>query len=313
MIMALPQNIIDVDVAKNRSDALCLATAKAERIYTIKQSLAQVAKGGKGCLGVLEASGGDERPPTEALTRFKADFCLVNPRHAREYARATGKLAKTDRVDAEMLARMGRALELQPTPPTPSERVELTERVELAERVARRDDLVAMIGAGRNRLGQSHNDWIRTQITSHIKGMVRHRKAVEAEIAKLTAADETLAAGRLCLQSMPGIGPAIAAVIQARLPELCQLDRRKLAGLAPRATGSGKRRIWGGRADLTRALYLAGFAASRCDPTLRAYRRKLQAAGKPTKVAIIACARKRRTILAAMMRDQTDYGDKKPA
>ena len=138
----------------------------------IKQALARFAKGAKGCLVVLEASGGYERPLTGALTRFKADFSRVNPRHAREYARATGKLAKTDRaktdwVDAEMLARMGRALELQPTPPAPPE------RVELAERVARRDDLVAMIGAERNRLGQSHNAWIRTQIISHINGMVR--------------------------------------------------------------------------------------------------------------------------------------------
>ena len=98
------------------------------------------------------------------------------------------------------------------------------------------------------------------------------------------------------------------------------MDRRKLANLArlaPHATGSGphrgKRRIWGGRADLTRALYLAGFGASRCDPTLRAYREKLQAAKKRTKVAIIASARKRLTILAAMMRDQINYGDKKPA
>ena len=296
--MTLPQNIIGVDVAKNRSDALHLATAKAERIAMTKQAVARFAKGAKGCLVVREASGGDERPLAGALTRFKAGFSRVTPRHAREYARATGKLAKTDRVktdrvDAEMLARMGRALELQPTPPTPPE------RVELAELVARRDDLVAMIGAERNRRGQSHNAWVREQITSHINGMVRHRKAVEAEIAKLTAADETLAAGSLRLQSMPGIGPTIAAVIQARLPELCQLDRRKLAnlaGLAPHATESGqhrgKRRIWGGRADLTRALYLAGFVASRCDPTLRAYRKKLQAAGKPTKVAIIACARK---------------------
>ena len=149
--------------------------------------------------------------------------------------------------------------------------------------------------------------------------MARQRKAVEAEIAKLTAADETLAAGSLCLQSMPGIGPAIVAVIQARRPELRQLDRRKLAnlaGLAPHATESGqhrgKRRIWGGRADLTRALYLAGFVASRGDPTLRACRKKLQAAGKPTIIAIIdiiaiiACARKHLTILAAMMRNQTN-------
>ena len=236
--MTLPQNIIGVDVAKNWIDVFYLATVKAERIAMTKQALARFAEGTKGGLVVLEASGGYERPLTEALTRFKADFCRVNPRHAREYARATGKLAKTDRVDAEMLARMGRALELQATPPTPPE------RVELAELVARRDDPVAMTGAERNRLGQSHNAWIRTQITSHINGMVRQRKAVEAEIAKLTARHDTLAEGCTRLQTVPEIGPTIAAVIQARLPELGQLDRRKLAnlaGLAPHATDSGHR------------------------------------------------------------------------
>ena len=304
----MPRNFIGVDVSKDWIDAYDLSTGKAVRIVMTKQTLAKFAKGAKGALVVLEASGGYERALTEALTRFKADFTCVNPRHAREFARATGRLAKTDRVDAEVLARMGRALELRPTPPTPAE------RVELGDLVARRDDLVAMIGAERNRLGQSRDAWIRTQITSHINAMTRQRQAVEARIAALVAAHEPLAEASRRLQSVPGIGPTIAAVILARLPELGQLDRRKLAslaGLAPHAHESGifrgKRRIWGGRTAITRALYLAAFVASRRDPRLKAYRQKLKDAQKPTKVAIIACARKLLTILNAMFTNNTDY------
>ena len=312
--MTLPQNIVGVDVAKNWIDAYHLSTGRSERITMTKQDLARFTKGATGCLVVLEASGGYERPLTDALTRFKADFICVNPRHAREYARSTGRLAKTDKVDAEVLARMGRALELKPTPPLA--RV----RVELGELVARRNDLVGMIGAERNRLGQSHNAWVRKKIEMLIKVLKLHLATVTTEIAGSTAADATLAQQSLRLQSMPGIGPTIAAVILARLPELGQLDRRKLAslaGLAPHASESGqhrgKRRIWGGRADLTRALYLAAFIASRCDPAIKAYRQKLQTAGKPTKVAIIACARKLLTILSAMIRDEKDYGENKVA
>lgn len=304
----MPQNYIGVDVSKGWIDAHDLATGRSERIEMTKPALARFAKSAKGAIVVLEASGGYERPLTEALTRFKADFACVNPRHAREFARSLGQLAKTDRVDARMLARMGRGHELQPTPPLPPE------RVELAELVARRDDLVGIIGAERNRMAQCRNAWIKARIASHINSMVRQRQAVEAEIARITAAHPDLAEQSARLQSVPGIGPVIAAVVIARLPELGQLDRRKLAslaGLAPHAADSGlhrgKRRIWGGRASLTRALYLAGFLASRFDPRIKAYRQKLKAAHKPVKVAIIACARKLLTILNAMIRDGEDY------
>jgi transposase len=309
----MPQNTIGVDVSKDWIDACFGSTGKAERIAMTKQALARFAAAAKGSLVVLEASGGYERPLTDALTRFKADYCVVNPRHAREFARSTGTLAKTDKVDAAVLARMGRALELQPTLPAPPE------RVELGDLVARRDDLVAMIGAERNRLSQSRDPWIRAGITSHIKVMARQRQAIEARIAALIAAHPALAEQNRILRTLPGIGPTIAAVLLARLPELAQLDRRRLAslaGLAPHAADSGlhrgKRKIWGGRASVTRALYLAGFLASRFDANIRAYRQKLQAAGKPTKVAIIACARKLLTILAAMLRDGKDYA-KSPA
>lgn len=306
--MTLPQDCIGVDIAKNWIDVFWLSASKHERIVSTKQALARFAAKAKGSLVVLEASGGYERPLTEALAGAGTPYARVNPRQAREFARASGKLAKTDRVDAEVLARMGRALELKPTLP------EDPERARLADLVARRADLTGVIGAEKNRLRTTRDGWLSKEISSLINVLEDHLAGVEAAIATLIAASETLAAEARRLRTVPGLGPALVAVILARLPELGQLDAKKaaaLAGLAPLACDSGlhrgKRRIWGGRADLRRALYLAGFVASRHDPTLKAFRQRLQDAGKPPKLAITACARKLLTILNAMFKTRQDY------
>lgn len=309
----MPQSCIGVDVSKDWIDTFDATTGKTSRIATTQQTLAKFAKAAKGALVVFEASGGYERPLTEALTRFKVDFARVNPRQAREFARATGRLAKTDRVDAMILARMGSALALPPSPPSPPE------QAELADLVARRDDLVAMIGAERNRLAQCRNAWLRAEITQHIRALAKQRATIEARTSAMIQSLPELAGRNALLQTTPGIGPVIAATILALLPEIAELDRRKLAslvGLAPHACDSGqsrgKRRIWGGRPGLRRALYLAAFVASRRDPALKAMRTRLEAAGKPAKVAIIACARKLVTILAAMVRTHQEHV-RKPA
>lgn len=306
--MTLPQDIIGVDIAKGWIDTFTLSTLKHERIVTTKQALARFARAAKGALVVVEASGGYERPLTEALAKAGTGCARVNPRQAREFARATGRLAKTDRVDAEILARMGRALELEPRPP------EDPDRARLADLVARRDDLVAMIRAEKNRAGTTRDPWIAREIALLLKVLQGHLKAVEGQIATHVKTRETLATESLRLTSVPGIGPALSAVLIARLPELGHLDHRKIAsltGLAPHASDSGlhrgKRRIWGGRADVRRALYLAAFIASRYDPTLKAFRKRLQDAGKPVKVAITATARKLLTILNAMFRNSQNY------
>jgi len=306
--MTLPQDFIGVDIAKDWIDVFRLSTGRRERIATIGAALACFARTARGMLVILEASGGYERPLTQALARAGVDYARVNPRQAREFARATGRLAKTDRVDAEGLAAMGRALELTPTP------VPDANRARLAALVARRDDLVATIRSEKNRARQTGDRWITREITRLLKVLERHLAAAEAEIAALVAADAELAEQSRRLRAVPGIGPAVSAVLLARLPELGRLDRRQiasLAGLAPHADDSGlrrgKRRIWGGRAEVRRALYLAAFIASRYDPTLKAFRQRLQDAGKAVKVAITACARKLLTILNAMLRENTEY------
>jgi transposase len=306
--MTLPQDFIGVDIARDWIDVFRLSTGARERVATTGPALARFARSAGGALVVLEASGGYERGLVAALVRAGVDHARVNPRQAREFARATGRLAKTDRVDAEELARMGRALELAPTPALDAS------RARLAALVARRDDLVAMIRSEKNRARQTGERWIAREIARLLGVLQRHLAAVEAEIEALLAADAALGAQTSRLRAVPGIGPAVAAVLLARLPELGRLGRRQiasLAGLAPHACDSGlhrgKRRIWGGRADLRRALYIAAFIASRRDPTLKAFRTRLEAAGKTFKLAVTACARKLLTILNAMFRDHSDY------
>ena len=256
--MTWPQNVIGVDVSKDWIDVFTLSTSKLERIATTKQALARFAQSAKGCLVVCEASGGGyERALTEALGQAGVDCARVNPRQAREFAQATGRLAKTDRVDAEVLARMGRALELRPIPCADAD------RARLSDLVAKRDDLVASIRREKNRAGMARDRWIAKEIALLLKVLADHLADVGAQIATHVEAREALAEESRRLCSMPGIGPTLSAVILARLPELGRLDHRKiasLAGLAPHACDSGlhrgKRRIWGGRADVRRALYL---------------------------------------------------------
>ena len=306
--MTLPQDVIGVDIAKDWIDVFFLSARRAERVPMATAELRAFAARARGALVVFEASGGYEHPLSEALDAADVTYARVNPRQAREFARATGRLAKTDRVDARVLAEMGRALALRPTPPADPG------RARLAGLMGRRDDLGAMLRAEMARLRQARDASVRRDIGSMIALLRRRIGKLEAEIAAVIGADEALSDRSRLLRTMPGVGPLLAASLLARLPELGRLDRRaiaSLAGLAPHACDSGrfrgKRRIWGGRAEVRRTLYLAGFIASRYDPALRAFRRKLQEVGKPVKLAIVACARKLLTVLNAMLRDQREH------
>jgi len=306
--MTLPRDVLGVDVAKDWIDVFTLSTGGRQRIATTKAALARFAETAVGAFVVFEASGGYERPLAAALARAGVAFARVNPRQARDFARATGRLAKTDRVDAEVLARMGQALDLAPTSP------EEPDRARLADLIARRDDLGGMIRAEKNRAATARDPWIAREIVRIVRVLERHLAALGAEIAALLAACQRLDAEARRLRSVPGVGPLVSATLVARLPELGRLDHRQivaLAGLAPHACDSGlsrgKRHVWGGRAEVRRALYLAAFVASSRDPRFKAFRQRLQAAGKPLKVAITACARKLLIILNAMVRSGQDY------
>ena len=304
--MTLPQNILGVDIARDWIDVFDLSSGASSRIATA--DLQTFVRPLRDVLVVFEATGGYERPLAEALEARGISYVRVNPRQAREFARATGRLAKTDKVDACVLAHMGRSLELKADVPVDPA------RKRLAELVGRRDDLVRTITAETQRMAMARDTYVRLDISYVLNILKARRIALEKEIATAIREASDLAEQADRLSSAPGVGPATAAVLLARLPELGRVDRRaiaSLAGLAPHACDSGHRRgrrhVWGGRSDVRRALYLAAFVASRFDPGLKAMRQKLQQDGKATKVAILAIARKLLTRLNAMMRDGCNY------
>jgi len=304
---------IGVDVAKDWIDIFVPrggqsgSGGQSRRVATTGRALAGFARSARGAIVVFEASGGYDRPLAQALTRAGIGWVRVNPRQARDFARSTGQLAKTDRLDAAMLAHMGAALQLQPdTPPDPA-------RERLADLETRRAALVETRAAEKVRLSRASDGFLKRQSIRLIRTLTGEIAQLDAEITRQIAA-AGLSAKAKRLQSAPGIGPVLAATLLARLPELGHRHPGQissLAGLAPKACDSGRyrgrRRIWGGRAPIRRALYIAAFVASRTDPGLKAFRQRLEAAGKPFKLAIIACARKLLTILNALLRDNRDF------
>lgn len=306
--MTLPRTYIGVDVAKDWIDVFDPTTSRHERIPTDIRSLRRFAATVGSSIVILEASGGYERPVIKVLSDAGRHATCVNPRQAREFARATGRLAKSDRVDAHVLAEMGRALELVPAPPRSAE------RQRLSDLTAHRDDITAMIVAEKNRLRMTEDQWIRQNILQHIKILQASQAETEAEMEAVIQTQDDLRDQAARLRGIKGIGPVVSATLIAQLPELGRLDRRRiaaLAGLAPHANDSGHRRgkrsIWGGRDALRRSLYLAALTASRLEPRFRAFKENLLAAGKPRKVVIVACARKLLTVVNAMIRTGTVY------
>jgi len=304
--MTLHQNILGVDIARDWIDVFDLSNGTSRRVVT--SDLSSFAHGLSNVLVVFEATGSYERPLSEALEAHGIAYKRVNPRQAREFARATGHLAKTDKVDARVLAHMGRALELEADiPPDPARR-------RLSALVARRDDLVRMMTAESHRLSLARDAYVREDIEHLLDVLAARRNAIETEIDAAIRASQALKTAQICLRTAPGVGPVTAATLLAYLPELGQIDRRAIAsltGLAPHACDSGHRRgrrhVWGGRAGVRRVLYIAAMVATQHNPLFKAMRKRLQDAGKPTKVALIAVARKLLTILNAMIRDNRNF------
>lgn len=307
--MTLHPNVLGVDIAKAHLDVFDRRGGTHLRIANTRPAIANLLAGTPAdTLVVFEATSGCDGLLRNMLGPGGHRFARVNPRHAREFARAIGVLAKTDKVDAKVLAEMGHRLDLMP-----SEELAPV-RQELAALVQRREQLVEETVREKNRLGQTTHPAVRRDIASHIRLLEGRTTRMTDAIEALIAQDEGLNRDRKRLESMPGVGPVVAATLLAELPELGRRDRRAiaaLAGVAPLANDSGRRqaprRIWGGRRKVRRMLFIAALSAARWCPRFRAMRQRLAAAGKAKKVIHIAIARKLLITLNAMLRDGLAY------
>jgi transposase len=256
---------------------------------------------------VLEATGGLELPLTGALAAAGLPVVVANPRQVRDFARATGQLAKTDRLDAQILAQF--AATVRPIPrPLPEACTQ-----ELAALLTRRRQLIDMLTAEKNRLSSALKP-IRKGIQAHITWLERRLAETDDDLSSTIQASAVWREKDDLLQSTPGVGRVLSTTLLASLPELGTLNRKQIAalvGVAPFARESGvwrgKRVVRGGRAPVRVALYMSALVATRYNPIIKAFYRRLRDAGKPAKVALTACMRKLLTILNAMVKHHTPW------
>jgi len=302
---------VGIDVSKQHLDCAVGREGKTARVRNthagITHLVARLAKVRDIDRIIVESTGGYERALTEALAAAKLPVILVNPWRVRRFGEGLGMLAKTDSIDARVLAVFGERAE-PPSRPLPSSRDR-----QMADLVRRRRHLVAMIVAEKNRLEHA-SSVVRRDIQTLVDVLERRVAKLDLRIDQAIAENADRAEISERLQSVPCVGPGIARALVVELPELGTLGRWQIAalvGIAPVANDSGKktgyRRIRAGRSGPRPGLYLAAMNASRFNPVLETMYRRLVDAGKPPKVAVIAIARKLLTILNAMIRDRTDW------
>jgi transposase len=301
--------LVGIDVAKAelvvaaRPSGARWTVANDERgVETLVERLRQVAPE----LIVLEATGGYELLCVAALAAAALPVVVANPRQVRDFAKATGQLAKTDRIDAEILALF--ADRVRPTVRV----IPDAEAQELDALLARRRQLLEMLQAERNRLGQVFGRGkqpVRKSLQHHIAFLEREVKLADTDLSERVHQSPAWRERDDLLQSVPGVGRVLSFTLLAELPELGRLSRReiaKLVGIAPLSRDSGtlrgRRFVQGGRASVRAVLYMGTLVATRCNPVIRAFYQRLVAAGKPKKLALVACMRKLLTILNTMAR-----------
>jgi transposase len=302
---------VGIDVSKDRLDV---------HVRPSREAFA-VARDGKGLeelidrlralepqLIAIEATGGFETIAAAAIAGAALPLAIVNPAQVRHFAQAVGKRAKTDPLDAEVIAHFAEAVK-PPVRPVPDEQARL-----LAELVARRRQIIEMIVAERQREKRAAIARVRKGILRHVRMLEKELLDVDTDIGTLVRGSPAWREKEELLVTVPGVGNTLARTFLAELPELGSLNRREiasLAGLAPftRQSGrwKGKSMIGGGRASLRAALYMAALSAIRCNRSLKVFYQRLLSAGKPKMVGLIAVARKILIILNAMLRDKTQW------
>jgi transposase len=301
---------VGIDVAKAE---LVIAIRSSGDRWTVANDEAGIQTLLKGlhrhapALVVLEATGGYERAAIAALAAARLPLVVANPRQVRDFARATGQLAKTDRIDADTLALFAERVRPEPRA-LPDEAANALDAL-----LTRRRQVLEMLIAERNRLEHALPA-VRRGITQHIRWLERQLHDVDRDLDDSIQGSPIWRAKDNLLRSAPGVGPVLSRTLIGELPELGTLPRKQIAalvGVAPLARDSGtlkgKRLVWGGRAPVRAALYMAALVGTRCNPVIRAFYLRLLAAGKPKKVALTACMPKLLTISNAMMRTNTTW------
>lgn len=291
---------LDVSYGGERLEQVENTSAGIERLVPAVQAYAPQ-------LVVMEATGGLEFPLAGALAGAGVPVAVINPRQVRDFARATGRLAKTDRIDAQVLCAFGAAIRPAARP------LKDEDTRALDALVTRRSQLLQMLTAEQRRLPTAGRA-VRKDIKTHIEWLKNRLKASDLGLRQAIEASPVWRVQDELLQSVPGVGPVTTAQLLASLPELGHLNRKEIAalvGVAPfnRDSGTlkGKRSVWGGRADVRAVLYMATLAATRYNEVIRHFYERLVAAGKPAKVALVACMRKLLTIVNAMMKTQSRW------
>jgi transposase len=258
-------------------------------------------------LVILEATGGFERGVVGALAGAGLAVVVVNPRQVRDFARATGRLAKTDKIDAYVLARFAEAVRPNPRP-LPDGEIRALQGI-----LARRRQLLGMLTAENNRLPTATKP-VAKRIAAHIRWLEKELSRTDGDLDEAIKSSPALSENEALLRSVPGVGPVLARTLLAEVPELGTLTHKRLAaliGIAPlnRDSGTlrGRRSIWGGRAEVRAALYMGALVAARRNPAIKEFYERLLAAGKPKKVALVACMRKLLSILNAVLKHHTPW------
>ena len=306
---------VGIDVSK---DVLDVAVRPDQKAWQVKnddaglQALCSSLLAVSPQLVVLEATGGYESAAVAALATAGLPVVVVNPRQVRDFAKATGKLAKTDALDAEVLALFAERVR-------PEVRELTTEAAqELEDLLSRRRQILEMLQAERNRLEHAKGA-VRKDLLEHIRYLEKRLVRVDSDLDQRVRESPFWRARDELLRSVPGVGPGLSRTLIADLPELGSLSRQEiaaLAGVAPLNRDSGRSRgrrsTWGGRASVRAALYMAAVASTRWNPVIQEFYLRLRAAGKPAKVALVACMRKLLVILNSMVRQNRPWSPALP-
>ena len=301
---------VGLDVAKGHVDVALRPSGEHWQAPTSEAGLAALVerlRASAPALVVMEATGGLEAPLLAALA-VAMPVAVVNPRQVRDFARAMGRLAKTDRLDAAVLAHFAEVVR-----PSKTE-LPTAESEALTAMLSRRQQLVEMLTAERNRLGATRVVSVRKDVEAHVAWLQQRLKDVDKDLDGMLRASAVWREKEALYRSVPGVGRVVATTLLAELPELGTLDRKKIAalvGVAPfnRDSGTmrGRRTIWGGRATVRSALFMAALVATRRNTVIKAFYERLLAVGKLKKVALTACMRKLLTMLNAMARNHTPW------